>query len=123
MLPPIASWTLRVGLGSVLLMLTAQDSLASDYETARLELVGCQPDGIINAWRERWDPKEFWIEQAVVFKITIERWNLAGNIQGCQSESSQAERANCVLYMQNRYNAVRKCLAHGNTLCRMYGGC
>ena len=25
--------------------------------------------------------------------------------------------------MQNRYNAVRKCLAHANTLCRMYGGC
>ena len=78
MFSPITSWTLHVGLGSVLLLLvTIQDGLrVSDYETARLELVGCQPDGIINAWRARWDPKEFWIEQAVVFKITIERWDL-----------------------------------------------
>ena len=113
----------RILLGTMLLLLMTQDGLASDYETARLELVGCQPDGIFNAWRARWDPKEFWIEQAVVFKMTIEQWDLAGNIQGCQTESSQAERANCVLYMQNRYNTVRKCLAHANTLCRMYGGC
>lgn len=105
------------------LLVMTQDSFASDYHTVRLELVGCQPDGILNAWRARWDPKEFWIEQAVVFQNEIERWNLSGDIQGCQSESSQTERVNCVLYMQNRYNAAKQCLAHANALCRAHGGC
>lgn len=114
----------RILLGIMLLLLvTTQDILASDYHTVRLELVGCQPDGIINAWRARWDPKEFWIEQAVVFKIEIERWDLSSDIQKCQSESSQTERVNCVLYMQNRYNAARKCLAHAFALCQAHGGC
>lgn len=114
----------RILFGVVLqLLVTTQNGLASDYETVRLEMVGCQPDGVINALRARWDPKKFWVEQAVVLQSSIEGWNLAGNIQGCQSESSQAERTNCVLYMQNRYNAAKKCLAHANTLCRAHGGC
>ncbi len=114
----------RVLLGAVLLLLmVTQNGLASDYETVRLEMVGCQPDGIINAWRARWDPKKFWVEQVVVLETGIESWDIAGDIRGCQSESSQAERTNCTLYMQNRYNAVKKCLAHANTLCRMHGGC
>jgi hypothetical protein len=91
--------------------------------TARLELVGCQPDGIINSWRASWDPKQFWIEQAAVFKTTIERWDIEGNLQKCESESSEAKRMNCALYRQDRYDEVKKCLAHALTLCRMHGGC
>lgn len=114
----------RVLLGAMLLLLlTTQDGLASDFETVRLELVDCQPDGIMNAWRERLYPKDFWIEQAVVFQKSIEKWDLDGRIQECQSESAQAERDNCVLNRQNQYVTARKCLAHANQLCRKYGGC
>ena len=91
--------------------------------TTRLELVGCQPDGIINSSRASWDPKQFWSEQAAVFKTKIERWDLEGKLQKCESESSEKKRMNCVLYRQDRYDEVKKCLAHANTLCRMHGGC
>jgi hypothetical protein len=91
--------------------------------TTRLELVGCQPDGIINMWSASWDPKQFWIEQAAVFKKKLERWDSEGYLQKCESESSEEKRMNCALYRQDRYDEVKKCLAHANTLCRMHGGC
>ena len=91
--------------------------------TVHLELDGCQPDGIINSWRASWDPKQFWIEQAAVFKTTIERLDVEGNLQKCESVSSEAKRMNCALYRQDRYDEVKKCLAHALTLCRMHGGC
>ena len=91
--------------------------------TARLELVGCQPDGAINTLRASWDPKQFWIEQAAVFQTTVERWDLEGKLQKCESESSEAKQMNCVLSTTDRYTAVKKCWGHARTLCKMYGGC
>ena len=91
--------------------------------TAGLELVGCEPDGAINSWRASWDPKQFWIEQAAVFKTKVERWGLEGKLQKCESESSEAKRMNCARSMTDRYTAVKKCWAHARTLCEMHGGC
>ena len=91
--------------------------------TAGLELVGCQPDGAINTWRASWNPKQFWIEQAAVFKTKIEQWDLEGTLQKCESESSEANRMNCALHKTDQYTEVKKCLAHAITLCQMHGGC
>ena len=91
--------------------------------TAGLELVGCQPDGAINSLRASWAPKQFWIEQAAVFKKRLEQGDLAGKLQKCESKSSEAESRNCVLYTTDQYAAEKKCLEHAVTLCRMHGGC
>jgi len=91
--------------------------------TAGLELVGCQPDGAISTLRASWDPKQFWIEQEAVFKRKIERWDLAGKLQKCESESSEAKRMKCELDMTDQYTAVKKCGEHAHTLCQMHGGC
>src|SRR5262245_6303114 len=91
--------------------------------TAGLELVGCQPDGAISSWRASWDPKQFWMEQAAVFKRKIERWDLPGKLQKCESENSEAKTMNCARYMTDRYTAVKKCWAHALNLCQMHGGC
>jgi hypothetical protein len=91
--------------------------------TAGLELVGCQPDGAINSLRASWDPKQFWIEQAAVFKEKIERWDLAGKLQKCGSESSEAKRMNCARHITDQYTAVERCEAHAHTFCQMHGGC
>lgn len=114
----------RILLGTVLLLLlNTHDGLTSDYTTLRLELVSCQPDGIINAWRARWNPKKFWVEQVVVLEMAAERSSLADSLRECQSESAQADRVNCTLYFKNRHAAWMKCLAHARALCRLNGGC
>src|SRR5262245_40134510 len=87
--------------------------------TGGVEFVGCQPDGAINSLRASWGPKQFWSEQAALFKREIERWDLAGKLQKCESESTEAKSMNCAVSMTERYTAVKKCWAHAHTLCQM----
>jgi len=97
-------------------------AMTKDYEP-RIELVGCQPDGIINSWRARLDPKDFWIKQHVVFEIAMEeKWRFEDAISDCGSLEDKKERTECVLYHRNRFAAIVKCERHTRMLCRQYGG-
>ena len=91
--------------------------------TVGLELAQCQPDGYINSVSASLDPKQFWIDQVAVFKRKIKQWDLAGKLQKCESESSEAKRMKCELDMTDQYTAVKKCGEHAHTLCQMHGGC
>jgi hypothetical protein len=95
---------------------------AADKYSLKIKLDDCQPDGMINAWKERADHKDFWITQDVVLERDIETFYLQDRLDECRYISEKPERANCIMYHKNKLKSALRCKEHTKLMCRQYGG-
>jgi hypothetical protein len=108
---------------SVLTLLIASSSaFARDY-VLRLNMATCEPDGMINSWRERSSPRDFWIAQTVVLEKELEWMNSSSVAEECSPSDNISEKRRCMEYKTNiRASAVR-CLSVSRRRCREQGAC
>lgn len=90
--------------------------------TVRIELVTCTPDGIMNAWKERYDPKRFWINQNVIFEMAVERYQGSSAAADCAHVDAGVDRRSCVSHWENRRASIIKCFQTTGRMCRAHGG-
>ena len=97
---------------------------ADKYEL-RLNLTTCMPDGLINGYRERINPKEFWISQHVVLDVQLNSrgWEYEHQISICKSQENLIQRQKCEIYYQLHWQSLRKCLAVTKKMCNLNGAC
>jgi hypothetical protein len=104
------------------LVIFSKIAVASDFKL-RIDLATCEPDGVINVWKERLNPKDFWINQSVVFKTDLsEMTDENGYYDVCRSISSNSERVRCFDYKKSLVDSARRCLPLIIRRCRQHGG-
>jgi hypothetical protein len=104
------------------LVFFSQIGAAGDYKL-RIDLATCEPDGVINVWKERLNPKDFWINQSVVFKTDLsEMTDENGYYDVCRSISNNSERVRCFDYKKSLVDSARRCLPLIIRRCRQHGG-
>ena len=89
-----------------------------------IDLVTCQPDGVIASMSEGWDPLKFWAHQHVELEFALEDWSLKDDLDYCRIDYSYDKTGllECNQYYSNRHRSVVKCLSHARKLCRHHGG-
>ena len=108
---------------SVLTLLMASSvAFASDY-VLRLNMTTCEPDGMINSWRERSNPRDFWISQTVVLDIGLARMNIISVADECSPSNNLSEKRRCMEYKSNIRASTARCLSVSNRRCREQGAC
>lgn len=103
-------------------MLAASSAYAFD-DKVRIELATCRPDGIYNSWKERINPKEFWIDQTVSFEMELEKLRYWSVAEKCSDISEHAEKIACVSYFQNLRASIARCYQTALRMCRANGAC
>jgi hypothetical protein len=105
----------------LLALLSQSSAQAKDFQL-RIELVRCEPDGLLSALREKYAPKDFWVEQHVVLEMQIERrWEYVAALDQCRSIPEEVGRTKCLLHVRNGQEALKKCERHARLLCRKHG--
>ena len=97
-------------------------AMARGYEL-RLNMSTCEPDGIVSTWKERSDPRDFWVSQAVVLEIELEEMNLNSVEQECSGERTQSDRIRCMEYKRTIRQSAQRCLNVSRRRCRENGAC
>ncbi len=106
----------------VILLMASTSVFARDY-VLRLNMATCEPDGMINSWRERSNPRDFWIAQTVVLERELEWMNSSSVAEECSPSDNMSEKRRCMEYMSNiRASAVR-CLSVSRRRYREQGAC
>lgn len=104
------------------LLITSVNSFASDGDL-RISLANCMPDGILNSYRERWNPKEFWIDQNVILEIQLDRrWEYEESIDRCRNIKDSVDKQRCFSYVQSHWQSLAKCQSVTRRMCRANGG-
>lgn len=108
---------------SVLTLLMASSvAFASDY-VLRLNMATCEPDGMINVWRERYNPRDFWVSQTVVLSSELEWMNSSSVANECSPSNSISEKRRCMEYKTNIRASAARCLSVSRRRCREQGAC
>jgi len=89
----------------------------------RIELATCSPDGIYNSWKERLNPKEFWINQTIVLEMELEKLRYKSVAESCSEIREQTEKIACVSYFQNLRASAARCYQTALRMCRANGAC
>jgi hypothetical protein len=89
-----------------------------------ISLTDCSPSGLIAHSSESWNPKRFWVRQAVSLEMALETEDLSNLYFDCKLNfpDDEIERLACKLGYKNRHSAIVKCLKHSRVLCRKHGG-
>lgn len=108
---------------SVLTLLMASSSaFARDY-VLRLDMSTCEPDGMVNSWRERSNPRDFWISQTVVLERELEWMNSSSVADACSQSDAISEKRRCMEYKTNIRASAARCLSVSRRRCREQGAC
>lgn len=84
----------------------------------RVELVSCRPDSLLNVYREKFWPLDFWVEQHVV----LDPENMRDS-SVCDDYPDEGEKLKCVYYFDRRIENVLACGELAWKMCRIHGGC
>ncbi len=96
----------------------------AEWPDVDIDLVTCQPDGVVANIKEKIDPLKFWVRQHVALEMSLEQEDLASLIEVCKIEhvDDRNEYIKCVGFMKNRHKAMIKCLRFTRKMCNQLGG-
>lgn len=97
-------------------------AIARDY-VLRLNMATCEPDGIVSSWKERSNPRDFWISQKVVLDIELERMRYRSIEQECSDAGTQSDRIRCMEYKRTIRQSAQRCLNVSRRRCQENGAC
>jgi hypothetical protein len=97
-------------------------AMALDYEL-RLNMSTCEPDGIVSSWKERSNPRDFWVSQKVVLDNELERMRHRSVEQECSDVGTQSDRIRCMEYKKTIRQSAQRCLNVSRRRCRENGAC
>jgi hypothetical protein len=106
---------------SVLVVTSAYSQTEEQLPEFGIELNTCTPDGVVNELKEKWNPKDFWIRQNVIFESEVKSaWKYDGSY--CRLKNDEVDKTKCFLYIKNMYQSILKCYRTTKLLCRQNGG-
>lgn len=108
---------------SVLTLLVASSAAFPRDYVLRLNMSTCEPDGMINSWRERFNPRDFWISQTVVLETELERMSSSSVADDCSQSDNVSEKRRCMEYKTNIRASAARCLSVSRRRCREQGAC
>lgn len=112
---------LILGVFCMVIIVISPITHAEKYEL-RINLMNCMPDGVINSWREKWNPREFWVSQHVVLETDLERdWKYQESLDRCREQKNPIEKQKCFTYYESYHQAAIRCKEVARKLCRANG--
>lgn len=87
----------------------------------RMDLVYCQPDGVIGKFQARYDPLNYWIEQTVALEGVLEIYDIERPDKICPYRASnRIQLEECQGYVNNYIMSIKKCLSYSNRILELY---
>ena len=110
-------------------MLLSSAAAKADWPDVQIDLLTCQPKGIVAGAEASFRPKDFWVKQYGRLQTALEDTSDPGqnSIAYCSAKylggaGDRVAYHNCVGFYSNRRAAMARCLSFSRTLCREAGG-
>ena len=89
----------------------------------KINLLDCMPNGVINSWQEKINPRNFWVTQNVVIESDLSRsWIYDTPQDICSSENNPIEKQKCIFYYESYRRAGIRCKEFTKKMCNLHGG-